>query len=174
MVRTLEHRISTVTTESADGTRRLGRAIGEHLEGSEIIVLAGPLGAGKTVMVQGMAQGLGISRSVSSPSFVLEKIYQGSLILHHFDFYRLNREEVIESGLLLDLDPRSVAVIEWAERAGDAVPDWTLKITLEFDAGAMGPGLPDAIEKRIITLESATARWGEIVEYAIQKCKEDK
>ena len=77
-------------------------------------MLAGPLGAGKTVMVQGMAQGLGISRSVSSPSFVLEKIYQGSLILHHFDFYRLNREEVIESGLLLDLDPRSVAVIEWA------------------------------------------------------------
>ena len=171
-MRVLEKRIFTITTQSASETRMLGRSIGEHLEGGEVVILAGSLGAGKTTMVQGIALGLGISKSVSSPSFVLEKIYHGRLELHHFDFYRLTQDEVVESGLLLDLGPRSAAVIEWAERGGDAVPDWTLRVTIEFDVSSLDLSSQGSIDKRKITFESATARWGEVLEYAIQRCKE--
>ncbi len=171
-MRVLEEKIFTTTTQSASETRMLGTIIGEHFEGGEVIILAGSLGAGKTTMVQGMALGLGISKSVSSPSFVLEKIYHGRLELHHFDFYRLNRDEVVESGLLFDLGSQSVAVIEWAERGGDAVPDWTLRVTIEFDLSSMDLSSQGSIDKRKITFESATACWGEVLEYAIQRCKE--
>ena len=62
----------------------------------------------------------------------------------------------------------SVAVIEWAERGGDAVPDWTLRVTIEFDVSSLDLSSQGSIDKRKITFESATARWGEILEMCIR------
>ena len=76
-------------TKSADETRELGSKIGKHCEAAMVILLDGDLGAGKTCLTQGIARGLGITRSVTSPTFTIQKIYHGRLLLNHFDAYRL-------------------------------------------------------------------------------------
>ncbi len=98
-------------------TRAIGKAIGERCRGGEVILLKGPLGAGKTTLVQGIARGLGIEGPVQSPSFVLERIHRGRLALRHLDLYRLTGAEALETGLLSEMDEDEVTVIEWGERA---------------------------------------------------------
>lgn len=154
----------TLVVEDPSDTRCLGRLLGERLQGGEIILLAGALGAGKTTMVQGIAAGLGIQEPVKSPSFVLERIYRGRLVLHHFDFYRLTQEDVIEAGLLYDIDDSAVVAIEWPERAGEALPGWTLKVGIHFHEECLDPGSVKSENKRRITLESTDARWVEVIE----------
>ncbi len=173
MARNLQNNKYTLVTQSPCETKALGRILGEKLEGGEVILMAGSLGAGKTTMVQGMALGLGIDKPVKSPSFVLERIYRGRAVLHHFDFYRLNPEEVIEAGLLWDLDDLAIAVIEWPERAGEALSEWALKIDIEFDEERLELGLPKAMDTRKITLESSNAKWGEILENVIRQYKQE-
>ena len=79
------------TTRSPEQTFEVGRAVGERLSGGEILLLGGPLGAGKTVFVKGLAAGLGCDpEEVSSPSFTLVNRYdEGRLVLYHLDLYRL-------------------------------------------------------------------------------------
>ena len=79
----------SLTTKSADETRELGAKIGKHSEAGMVILLDGDLGAGKTCLTQGIAKGLDISRSVTSPTFTIQKIYHGRLLLNHIDAYRL-------------------------------------------------------------------------------------
>lgn len=176
-MKVLENKTFVAATRSANQTRELGKAIGEQLEGGEVIILAGQLGAGKTTMAQGIALGLGITKPVSSPSFVLEKIYEGRLTLHHFDFYRLSRDEVVDSGLLTDLDPQSVTIIEWAQRGGDAVPQWTVNISIGFDFDTDLIGFSDlsgdSLDRRRISLESRTAKWANVLEYVLRGFKND-
>ncbi|HOA70329.1 MAG: tRNA (adenosine(37)-N6)-threonylcarbamoyltransferase complex ATPase subunit type 1 TsaE [Bacillota bacterium] len=154
----------TFLVESADETRYLGMLLGSELEGGEVILLEGTLGAGKTTMVQGIAAGLGIHEPVKSPSFVLERIYWGRLVLHHFDFYRLTQEDIMEAGLLYDIDESAVVVIEWPERAGEALQGWTLKVTIEFYDEPVNSTRVIAENKRKITLESSDVRWVEVIE----------
>ena len=98
-------------------TRNLGQAIGANCRGGEVILLFGQLGAGKTTFVQGLARGLGVRGTVQSPSFVLERIHKGTLVLRHLDLYRLSAEEVEDSGLLEGAGDAEVTVVEWADRA---------------------------------------------------------
>ena len=76
-------------TKSADETRELGSKIGKRSEAGMVILLDGDLGAGKTCLTQGIAKGLDINRSVTSPTFTIQKIYYGRLLLNHIDVYRL-------------------------------------------------------------------------------------
>lgn len=107
---------------SPSETLRLGEKIGEQLTGGEILLLDGPLGAGKTVLVKGIAAGLGIDREdVTSPSFTLVNPHAGRLPLFHIDLYRL--DEGVTSANAVDLeellsDEKAVIVIEWGERLG--------------------------------------------------------
>jgi tRNA threonylcarbamoyladenosine biosynthesis protein TsaE len=100
----------------------LGVRIGEQLSGGEIILLNGPLGAGKTVFVKGMARALGLdAEEITSPSFTLVNLHQGRLLLYHIDLYRL--EEGARAAHAVDLDEiltdeNAVVVIEWGERLG--------------------------------------------------------
>lgn len=142
-------------TRSPEETRALGEAIGRRLDGGELILLSGPLGAGKTTLVQGLARGLGISTPVQSPSFVLEKLHQGRLLLRHLDFYRLGSSDIEEFGFLDSAGERDVTVVEWAERAGD-VPGATLRIEMKPD--------PDEPLHRSITVEALAPDWGERIE----------
>ena len=103
-------------------TFELGHAIGSCLQGGEILLLSGPLGAGKTILVKGLCAALGIDEEdVTSPSFTLVNPYDGRLRLYHLDLYRLDEGASAAHAVDLDdllADKDSVIVIEWAERMG--------------------------------------------------------
>ncbi len=117
---------------SVTDTDRFGRVIGRALRGGEVIGLYGDLGTGKTTLVRGIAAGLGAAaRLVSSPTFVLIHEYHGRLLLAHADLYRIeSQDDVAQTGLSDYLDGETVAVVEWAERAGSELPDDRLEIHL--------------------------------------------
>lgn len=114
-----------------------------------MILLKGPLGAGKTTLVQGIARGLGIEGPVQSPSFVLERIHRGRLELRHLDLYRLSGEEALEAGLLSDIGDDQVTVIEWAERA-EGLIDADLEVKIERTSEE---------ENRSISIEAKNPAW---------------
>ncbi len=111
-----------VETLSPAQTERVGKALGEILEVGDWLLLSGELGSGKTVLVRGLARGLGYDGPLTSPTFCLLQTYEGRLLLHHLDLYRLDTlaeladlglEELAETGLL---------AIEWAEKLGPLAP----------------------------------------------------
>jgi tRNA threonylcarbamoyladenosine biosynthesis protein TsaE len=114
----------------------LGERIGEKLSGGEILLLSGPLGAGKTVLVKGVAHALGIDeQDVTSPSFTLVNPHRGRLRLYHIDLYRLDEgasaAHAVDLGEIL-ADEDAVVIIEWAERMGlYPLPEetWSISIT---------------------------------------------
>jgi tRNA threonylcarbamoyladenosine biosynthesis protein TsaE len=115
-------------------TERIGSLLGTLLIPGDVIALAGELGSGKTTLVRGLAQGMGFSpEEVASPSFTLINEYEGPLPLFHIDLYRLRDEhELREIGYEEYLDKAGVAVIEWADRIPDAIPQASLWITLRY------------------------------------------
>lgn len=119
-------------------TFRLGERLAQHLEGGEILLLSGRLGAGKTVFVKGIASALGIeTEEVTSPSFTLVNPHEGRLLLYHIDLYRL--EAGASAAHAVDLDElltneRAVIVIEWAERLGNyRLPENVWRIGISGD-----------------------------------------
>ena len=107
-----------VRSHSIDETHACARAIAARLGPGAVVLLFGELGAGKTCLVQGLAEELGIDmRRVHSPSFTMVNTYDGRCPLHHVDLYRLNEGESFEDLGLDDLfDGDGVTVVEWAER----------------------------------------------------------
>ncbi len=109
-------------TQNAEETFDLGKQLGAQLSGGEILLLDGPLGAGKTIFVKGLAAALGIDpEEVTSPSFTLVNPYAGSLPLFHLDLYRLDQGAAAAHAVDLEellSDESAVVVIEWAERLG--------------------------------------------------------
>ncbi|MES2792245.1 MAG: tRNA (adenosine(37)-N6)-threonylcarbamoyltransferase complex ATPase subunit type 1 TsaE [Planctomycetota bacterium] len=117
-------------THSVDATRQLGATLGQALEPSSVVALSGNLGAGKTHLTQGIAEGLGIERRlVNSPTFALVQEYAGRLPVFHFDTYRLrNVDEFLDLGFDEYLSLRGVCIIEWAERVANVLPADTLTV----------------------------------------------
>jgi tRNA threonylcarbamoyladenosine biosynthesis protein TsaE len=116
----------------------LGVRIGSQLSGGEILLLSGPLGAGKTMLVKGIAHALGIDEEdVTSPSFTLVNPHQGRLLLYHIDLYRLDEGASAAHAVDLDeilTDERAVVIIEWAERMGPyPLPDYVWRISIAGD-----------------------------------------
>lgn len=118
-------------TASADETRALGRSLGAAAFSGTVLALIGPLGAGKTQLAKGVAEGLGVTSVVNSPTFVLMNEHAGRLALYHIDAYRLEHpEDAMDAGLLDDRQAAGVTVIEWADRLGDWLPPDRLEIEL--------------------------------------------
>ena len=119
---------------SAEEMHNLGAKIGAQLIAGDLILLNGDLGAGKTVLVQGIAQSLGIE-GVTSPTFVISKNYPGSLPLIHVDVYRLldsGKAALFLDDLDLDSDrENSVTVIEWGGAESARLSDQRLEITID-------------------------------------------
>jgi tRNA threonylcarbamoyladenosine biosynthesis protein TsaE len=115
----------------ADSTRNLGKVLGEKLSPGSVILLEGNLGSGKTTLVQGMGEGLGIEQGIDSPTFTLiNEYFGGRITLYHLDLYRLEAEEI--EGLNLDIyweglevEPGIVA-IEWADKLEYKPSDYLL------------------------------------------------
>ena len=123
-------------SRSPDQTRRLGMRLGSLLEPGDLICLQGDLGAGKTTLVQGIAQGWGSMDTASSPTFVLVNNYRRSDLqqLFHFDAYRVETPREAEE---LDVDNflfQGPLVVEWPERVETILPEERLWVWLEFES----------------------------------------
>ena len=117
----------------------LGTRVGAALSGGEIILLDGPLGAGKTVLVKGIAHAVGLKEEdVTSPSFTLVNPHQGRLLLYHIDLYRLEAGAAAAHAVDLDeilTDEDAVVIIEWAERLGHyPLPGGVWQVSISGDA----------------------------------------
>ena len=116
---------------TAADMERLGLRIGEQLEAGDLLILTGPLGAGKTTFTRGLAEGMGVRGPVQSPTFVIARTHPsltGGAPLVHVDAYRLGSAAELDD---LDLDlTRSVVVIEWGRDMADAVADawWDIEL----------------------------------------------
>ena len=124
----------TIQTHSDKETIMLGRKIGALLRQGDVIALIGPLGSGKTWLTKGIALGLGLNPAmvVTSPSFSLVNEYNATYTLYHMDLYRLERtSDILATGLEEYLYNEGVAVVEWADRLPEILPEW--RITLSFN-----------------------------------------
>ncbi len=149
-----------IRTNGPEETQQLGRAIGEQAQPGDVYLLAGPLGAGKTCLTQGIAWGLGVEGYARSPTFVLMTRYQGRLTLYHLDLYRINHpSEAWDLGLEEQLYGDGVCAVEWADRAAELFPQDSLWITLDYDR-------EDTI--RIITMEDHSPRYDPLLKTLAQ------
>jgi len=121
----------TIESHSEEETRAFGGRVARQLRGGELIGLRGELGAGKTVLVRGLAEGLGISeRKVRSPSFTLINEYGGGrLLLYHIDLYRMMPSESDRLALREYLYGPNVCVVEWFERLGETAAHLAIDCT---------------------------------------------
>ena len=127
-----------LVSNSERETFDIGIRIGSQLSGGEIILLNGRLGAGKTMLVKGVAHALGIDEEeVTSPSFTLVNPHHGRLLLYHIDLYRLDEGASAAHAVDLDeilTDENAVVIIEWAERMGRyPLPPYVLRISITGD-----------------------------------------
>ncbi len=119
-------------TKSENETKNVGVLLGKKLVGGEIIVFFGDLGAGKTAFTKGLCEGLGIEAEVTSPTFSLVNEYKGEKNLCHFDMYRIETEEELESiGFYDYLNGENIVAIEWSENVLDFLPDWDYEVHIE-------------------------------------------
>ena len=112
---------------------KLGARIGVQLKAGDLLLLSGPLGAGKTALTQGIGQALGIE-NITSPTFVISRIHPGKIPLVHVDAYRLQEGS---TAIFDDLDlesylPTSITVVEWGEGLANRLADEFLEIQIEF------------------------------------------
>ena len=120
-----------VYTSSEEETETCGRELAGELGPGSVVALYGDLGAGKTAFVRGLAQGLGIRESVSSPTFTIVNEYPGSIPLFHFDMYRLQDEqELFDIGWEDYLDRGGICALEWSERVEGAIGSDAVRVTL--------------------------------------------
>ncbi|MCC8136885.1 MAG: tRNA (adenosine(37)-N6)-threonylcarbamoyltransferase complex ATPase subunit type 1 TsaE [Clostridiales bacterium] len=125
----------TIETNSEQETFSFGRRLGEKAKSGQVFALEGDLGVGKTVLTKGLAEGLGITEPVSSPTFTIVQIYEeGRLPLYHFDVYRIGDiEEMDEIGYEDYFYGEGVCLIEWANLISEILPPQTVHIRIEKD-----------------------------------------
>ncbi len=138
-------------------TTALGRRLGEVAAAGDLVCLWGDLGAGKTHLAKAFGAGLGVSDTITSPSFILMAEYAGRLPLFHIDPYRLaSAEDALAGGLIDERQATGVTLVEWPERLGDALPIDRLDVRID--------GTGDA--PRTIRLVAWTERYRRYLEVA--------
>lgn len=135
----------TFNTKTPDETIALGRKIGQLLKKGDVIAMQGTLAAGKTTITKGIADALGVSDTITSPTFCLISEYEGKMPLYHMDVYRLEGTDDFENlGTDDMIYGEGVTIIEWSEKIMDALPKKTIILKLE----------PQEDGSRIITIEN--------------------
>ena len=141
--------MTTITTHSQEETAAVGRRLAPTLNAGSVLLLVGDLGAGKTALVRGLAEGLGVAPDeVSSPTFTLMQEYRGGRVpLIHVDLYRLNDAREIDELGLEELGLNAVLAIEWAEKLPRPFSD---AVEVRIDHG-------DGDERRLTIAASSSA-----------------
>jgi tRNA threonylcarbamoyladenosine biosynthesis protein TsaE len=146
-----EQTIETIEVPTAGAMQDLGRRLAAGLRAGDLLVLTGPLGAGKTTLVQGIGEGLGVRGPITSPTFVIARVHPsltGGPALVHADAYRLGGAAEIDD---LDLDSStasSVTVVEWGEGLAEGLSEDRLEIAIELQG-----------EGRVVRLTAIGPRW---------------
>lgn len=127
-----EFRLQSVKVKSAEETMQIGKRLAPLLSAGDVILLDGDLGAGKTTFTKGLGEGLGIKRSIKSPTFTIIREYSGGrLPLYHMDVYRLEDGSGDELGLDEYFNGDGVSVVEWSQFVEDTLPQNYLKISFQ-------------------------------------------
>jgi tRNA threonylcarbamoyladenosine biosynthesis protein TsaE len=147
----------TVETHSAEETIAFAHKLATLLTPGDVLTLEGDLGAGKTTFTKGIATGLGITRTLSSPTFTIVKEYEGKMPLYHMDVYRLEGSDE-DIGFDEYFHGNGIAVVEWAQFIEDYLPDERLNITIKY--------LDEQL--RIIALEPVGKHFEEVVKTMIE------
>ena len=153
--------LGTRSIENPDQMHELGLELGKALRAGDVLVLTGPLGAGKTTLTRGIGEGLGVRGPVTSPTFVLARTHpslgEGPPLVH-VDAYRLNSAVELDD---LDIDfAHSVVVVEWGAGMLDGIVDSWLDVVIERPEGANAGELgEELIEPRTVTLTGHGERW---------------
>lgn len=138
-------------TRSVDETRALAGSLAVVARPGDLILLAGELGAGKTAFVQGFGEALGVTEPITSPTFALAQRYEGKLLVHHLDVYRLDRlHEVLDLGVAELLDEGGVVLVEWGNAVLPALPSGHLEVHLTYG---------EASDDRSVTLRTVGESW---------------
>jgi tRNA threonylcarbamoyladenosine biosynthesis protein TsaE len=140
-----------VTTESRAATEALARVVSEHVLGGDVVLLAGDLGAGKTVFAGGLAHGLGVAEPVMSPTFTLAREYRGRVRVVHADVYRLDHVRELADLGFDDADDDTVTIVEWGDVVSGAFGVDRLEVRLDF--------VPSRDEARRITIVALGPEW---------------
>ncbi|HEY7073622.1 MAG TPA: tRNA (adenosine(37)-N6)-threonylcarbamoyltransferase complex ATPase subunit type 1 TsaE [Acidimicrobiales bacterium] len=157
----------TARTSSVDDTQRLAAAVGMLARPGDLVVLAGDLGAGKTAFTQGFGRALDVTEPITSPTFTLAQQYDGRMVVHHLDVYRLEQlAEVADLGLSELLDDGGVVLIEWGDAILPVLPNDYLEVRLTFGEGDDERELSlrsvgTAWARRQVSLMHAIAPWAE-------------
>lgn len=134
-----------------DETRSLAAALAGVAERGDLILLAGDLGAGKTAFVQGFGEALGVGEPITSPTFTLAQRYEGKLVVHHLDVYRLQQlHEAYDLGVPEMLDDGGVVLIEWGDAVLPVLPAGYLEVQLAYGTGN---------DERRLTIRPAGRTW---------------
>lgn len=161
--------VERVVLADADATRAWGAALAALLRAGDLVVLTGPLGAGKTTLTQGIGAGLGVRGQVASPTFIIAREHPsltGGPALVHVDAYRLGSLEELDA---LDLDSaleESVTVVEWGAGLADRLADDRLEIVLDRPHGGVAPEVGDEEPEagaRTVTVRALGERWRGVV-----------
>ena len=157
MIDSLREEVAAVyRSTSPEETCRLGEALGKHARAGDLIALVGELGSGKTILVGGLARGLGVDPAtyVSSPTFTIMHRYLGRLPLYHIDLYRIDTPEAFATlGLDDCLEGDGVAAVEWADHGWGLLPGEQLTLRLR----------PTGLQARTIELVPAGDRYRRLV-----------
>ncbi|OEF96963.1 tRNA (adenosine(37)-N6)-threonylcarbamoyltransferase complex ATPase subunit type 1 TsaE [Desulfuribacillus alkaliarsenatis] len=151
-------------SNNIESTLLIGSDLGQLLQRGDVITLTGDLGAGKTTLTKGIAQGLGINAPVSSPTFTIIKEYQqGHIPLYHFDLYRLGESALDEDlGYEEYLYGDGVCVIEWSQFIAELLPEDCLNITINHRGSEES--------EREIQFSFKSQRWEPIIKELMNKC----
>lgn len=119
-------------SNSPEETFAFGQSLAKVLGPGQVICLAGDLGAGKTLLVQGLAKGLGIEDAVNSPTFTILNVYEAEFPIYHFDLYRLNyAEELFDIGFYEYTEANGLSIIEWPDKFPGELPNEYLWIDIK-------------------------------------------
>lgn len=146
-----------IHVDSERAMKAFGQKIGKLLVGGEVLELVGDVGAGKTTLVKGLAQGLTVDEDIQSPSFTISRSYTGrdGLTLAHYDFYRLHDAGIMAAELQEVADQKNtVTVIEWADIVQDVLPTDRLTIYIT----------PDGEQGRQISIHASGQRSAQLAE----------
>lgn len=121
-----------MVSNSAEETNLIGERLASLLEAGDVLTLEGDLGAGKTTFTKGIAKGLGVKRTVNSPTFTIVKEYEGRLPLYHMDVYRLEDSDE-DIGFDEYFNGNGVSVVEWAQFIEEYLPTDRLDIRIKYN-----------------------------------------